>query len=263
MMWASLLLVVQDPAELVERLGSDDIEVRQAAEAELVRLGSASEDALEKGTRHADKEIAGRSARLLFDIVAPHRREANAELAHLLSHLREAVAQRRKKDVDTLLAALRRLDLEHPLPRDFELSLTAWEGCFLAREAALRKVAESKAFARVPDRATWASARIPAIEAIASTPSPGPCAACARWRMSAVKVGLMFENARVEDILKYLKDVGGLTIVIVDDRPFEHATTISAQDITLGEALERVLRPYGVGTRVTEEGAVLVERRAE
>lgn len=259
----ALLLGLQDPAALVERLGSDDIEVRQRAEADLARLGAAAEPALEQGSRHADREIAGRAARILHDVIAPHRREAQAELAHLLAHLREALGRKRKGDVHALLDALQRLDPGHPLTGHDILSTGRWQEEAAALESARKAVEASTAFSAVPGRAAWFTLRDKTREAIAATPSPGPCAPCARWKLSTVRVGLMFENARVEDILKYLKDVGGLTIVLVDDRHFEHATTISAKDVTLGEALERVLRPYGTSARVTAEGVVVVERKAD
>jgi hypothetical protein len=256
-MFFALLLAQADPAALVERLGSDDIEVRQRAEADLVRLGATSEAALEKGTRSPDREIAARSARILFELIAPHRLEAKAELAHLRAHLREAILRKRVDDAHVLVDALLQVDPEHPLIDDFLDSFEAWFGP--SRDVVLRKIETSTGFVRVPDRATWAARRLKMMEAVASTPSPACCVPCARWRLSTMKVGLRFENARVEEILEYLKDIGGLTIVLAVDTRFEHAATLSAKDVTLGEALERVLAPYGMAGRVTEEGVVLVE----
>jgi hypothetical protein len=270
-MLLALLLRLQDPAALVERLGSDDIEVRQRAEAELIRLGATAEPALEQGSRHADREIAGRAERILLEVVAPHRREAAAELSHLLGHLREGVSKRDRKAVERLLGALSRVDPGHPLLKVSAAVATGpWESCFLSRDAALKEVAASNAFTRMPGREAWEAVRETYREAVAATPSPGPCAPCARWRMSAVKVGLKFENAKAIDILAYLRDVGNIHLIVdamVSDEAREidldRAVTIEAKDLTLGEALDRVLAPCGLeAVVVPEEGVVLARRRA-
>jgi hypothetical protein len=245
-MWASLLLLAQaDPAAVVERLGSDDFEVRLRAEADLVRLGPAAEAALEKGTLHADREIAARSSRLL-DVVAPHRREASAALVHLVAHYNEALSRRRIEDARALMGTLKRVDPGHPLLDD--------DRCLVSSAA-------SKSYSRMPDRATWTSLRAAVMEAVAATPSPARCVPCARWRLSTMKVGLRFENARVEEILAYLKDLGGLTLVLAEDTRFEHAATISAKEVTLADALDLVLSPYEMAGRLTDEGVLLVERK--
>ena len=63
---ALLFCVPQDSVqEQVERLGSDETEVREKAAAELLKLGEAAIPALERATKHADAEIRGRAQELL------------------------------------------------------------------------------------------------------------------------------------------------------------------------------------------------------
>lgn len=252
------LLALQDPAALVERLGSDDIEQRQRAEADLVALGAASEAALEEGTRHPDREIATRSSRILYELIAPHRLEARAELGHLRAHLSKAVARKNAEDIGILINALHGLDPEHALVVDFLSSSKAWMGA-VPSDAVLKKIETASAFARVPGKDAWISRRNGTKDAIAKTTSFGPCPACARWRLSTTRLGFDFENARVEEILAHLKDVGGVAIVLAEDARFDYATTVSAGNVSVEEALESVLAPYRMRGRVTEEGIVVVE----
>jgi hypothetical protein len=253
------LVCLQDPAALVERLGSDDIEARQRAEADLVDLGQASEAALEKGTRHPDREIATRSARILYELIAPHRLEAKAELDHLRAHLAKAVERENVEDVGLLINTLHRVDPEHALVIDFLSSPKAWLGR-APPDGRLKKIETSTSYARVPDRAAWIARRSGMKDSIARASSFGPCPSCARWRLSTVRLGYSFENARVEDILAHLEDVAGVTIGLGDATRFEYATTISARNVSVEEALESVLAPYGMRAYVTAEGVVRVEK---
>ena len=52
-------------AKLVDRLGDDSFEKREAAQAELVKLGKPAVKAVEAGTRHKDPEISTRCAGIL------------------------------------------------------------------------------------------------------------------------------------------------------------------------------------------------------
>ena len=65
-------------------------------------------------------------------------------------------------------------------------------------------------------------------------------------------------------------DVGGVNLILdagmSDDpreRQLELAVTIEAKDVTLAEALKRLLAPYGMGYLVTGEGVVLLGKAAE
>ena len=192
-------LLPQDPSALVERLGAEAIELRQAAEAELARWGAAAAPALDAGRRHPDPEIAARAGRLLAALLPEHE-EAR-------SHLRAA---RRAEDVEKLSDALRRLDAR-----------------------ALR-------------------------EAVEATPGPERCLPCARRRLGSLKVGLRVENARVEDVLEYLGVLGGVKVLVPEEIRFDYALTVAEPELTLAEAFERVLRPYGKTARLTAEGVVRV-----
>jgi len=71
-----LMLALQDPAALVEQLGSDDIIVRQRAAASLRDLGAAARPALEKAARSSDLEIRARARTVLGDIAIGEQRAA-------------------------------------------------------------------------------------------------------------------------------------------------------------------------------------------
>lgn len=243
-MWASLLLLVQDPAALVEGLGSDDIEIRARAEADIVRLGAVAEAALDAASGDADPEVASRARRLLLDVVAPHRREVDRALSHMLSHIGRNDASAR-----ALAPLLKRAFPDHPLAR-----------------------ADAPPRFTYPTREAWMRSRDGLREAVAATlPAGTSCAACVEWRLETVKVGFAFENAKVEDILGYLREVGGVTLILdamvsdeAKDLHLDRAVTIEAKDVTLGEALRRVLRPYGMGFAVMEEeGVVLIGTRVK
>jgi len=59
------LLLQDDPHALVQQLGSDDLELRDTAQAKLVQLGAAALPALEKGAKSDIEEIRSRSNHIL------------------------------------------------------------------------------------------------------------------------------------------------------------------------------------------------------
>lgn len=260
-MWAGLLLLVQDPAALVERLGSDDIEVRQRAEADLVRLGACAEPTLDKASRDEDPEVASRARRLLLDFVAPHRREVDQTLRHLLAHLRSQIG-RDNRCAAILLILLKRYFPDHPLSLKGEL----------IQDAALPWIREAEMGASFtyPTREAWMRDRDDLRETVAAALRVGmSCPSCVEWRLRTVKVGLAFENAKLEDILSYLRDVGAVNLILdamVSDEAqrldLDRAVTLEMKDVSLEEALTRIMAPYGMGFQITEEGVVLIGTRA-
>ncbi len=222
-------MLLQEPAALVDRLRAFEIETRVRAEAELAQLGAPAEAALEAASRESDPEVAARARRLLLEVVAPHRREIDRARRHLQAHLDGATGPAKA----ALLEILRR-NLPDP--------------------------------SRYPSREAWMQSRGPLREAVAATlPAGSVCVPCIEWRLETLKVGLAFENAKVEDILAHLRDVGGVNLILDAglDEPlnWDRAVTIEAKDVTLAEALKRVLGPYGMGFQVTEEGVVLIGTR--
>lgn len=76
-----LAVLAQDPQELVDRLRSDQVDVREAAEKALRGLGAKAVPALEKALKDPDPEVAGRAKSLLRTIgiaeqLSPALREA-------------------------------------------------------------------------------------------------------------------------------------------------------------------------------------------
>ena len=61
----SLLALQDDPAALIEKLRSENLEIREAATKKLKELGTAARPALEKAAKDADVEVSTRSAYLL------------------------------------------------------------------------------------------------------------------------------------------------------------------------------------------------------
>lgn len=258
------MLPVQDPAALVERLRTDDIEVRQRAETELSRLGSAAESALDGASRDLDPEVASRARRLLLEVVAPHRREVDAAVAHLARHLRRAVLEPRPSAVAEAVRALGEIDPESWFDRGMEWHGLAQVGSPEHRQALARELTPELLLRelRYPRHSAWARMRERVLGAIGDSDYRRECRDCVARRLREVRIGIAFENARVEDILEYLRDVGDLSIAFgAGEFNLERAVTMEAKDVALGEALERVLLPFGLGARVMEEGVVLVEAR--
>jgi HEAT repeat protein len=92
LLWIALAgtLALQDPEELIEKLGSDRIEVREEASRRLIELGEAAAPALKTLARDPDAEKAAR-ARLLLDHLAvlaslsPEYRKARPGIERRLS----------------------------------------------------------------------------------------------------------------------------------------------------------------------------------
>ncbi len=71
---AALVLVLQDPAPLIERLHSDDLDTRESAQRELVKLGESALPALRKAHEaERDVEAKGRLAAVIAKIEKPIR----------------------------------------------------------------------------------------------------------------------------------------------------------------------------------------------
>ncbi|HEX7902084.1 MAG TPA: STN domain-containing protein [Planctomycetota bacterium] len=261
-MLLACLLAQADPAALVERLRSDDIEARARAEADLIRLGAASEGALEAATGDADPEVASRARRILLDVVAPHRREVDQAVRHLLAHLRSQIGWD-NASARVLAALLKRYFPDHPLSLKDELVQTPALTWIHQAEAAGARFT-------YPSREAWTRVRDDLRESVSATLRVGKtCPPCVEWRLRTVKVGLAFENAKVEDILSYLRDVGGVDLILdammsdeAKQLDLDRAVTLMVKDVALEEALTRVLAPYRMGYRVTEEGVVLIGLRA-
>jgi len=261
-MWASLLLLAQaDPAALVERLGSDDIEVRQRAQAELARLGGAAEPTLDAASRRPDPEVASRARGLLMDVVAPHRREVARELAHVAAHVRWAAATRVPSGIVAVSRAIRELDPAHPLA-----NMSGWSELVERVDSGdlSRRVDGSPESLfkdlRHPSRERWTEVR-EKVPAWLEKAYERTCVSCVRRRLETFQVGVDVENARVEDLLGQLEGLGDVRIVVAEEAVFDHALTIAAKG-SLREVLDRVLASYGLGLRVRDDGLVLAERQA-
>ena len=237
-------MLLQDPAALVERLRTGDIEDRQGAEAALVRLGPAAEEALDRASRDVDPELSARARGLLLRAVAVHRKDVLRELRHIGRHLSDAS---RLQDVDELAALTRslgRMDPEHPLLQGFTISRL----CSLERDF------------RPPGREAWERVREKVAEGVEKSSYRKTCAECVGRRLGKLRIGFSFENAGIEDILAYLGKVGDLLIEVDAGEFFlERAMTVAEKDAPLGEALGRVLAAFELEWRVTAEGVVLVQ----
>src|SRR5262252_61752 len=92
LLWIALAWTqaLQDPAELIEKLGSDRIEVREAATRRLIELGDAAAPALKALAGDPDAEKAARARRLLDHLAAlaslsPELRKARPGIERRLS----------------------------------------------------------------------------------------------------------------------------------------------------------------------------------
>lgn len=240
--------MVQDPAALVERLGSDDIEIRQRAEADLIRLGPAAVPALDAASKRGDPELASRARSLLLEVIVPHRREVDRELAHMAIHGRPPSDKR--LDMETAMClkkALALIDPEHP----FATSTAAWES---------GAPAELRTGLRYPDAARWAEVREKVARYIELPGSMSTCAFCVRRRLAMMKVSITFENARFEDVIAQIETLGAVRVLIDGDVRFDHAVTVKARG-ALGEILDQLFASEGLTVRVLEGGTILAVKR--
>ena len=190
--------MLQDPAALVERLRAGDIEARERAEAELVRIGAPAEAALDEASRDADPEVAARARGLLLRAVAAHRGEVLRELRHIGRHLSDAARFEHADQILALTGALRRMDPEHPLAKEFTIrGLWSMERDF-----------------RHPARDVWTQIRGKVAEDVENASYCRSCEACVTRRLMTAKVGFAFENAKVEDILAHLREVADLNLIL-------------------------------------------------
>jgi len=259
-MFFACLLAQADPAALVERLRSDDIEVRERAASEISRLGGRAEPELDAASRDADPEVAARARQLLLDFIAPHRREIERVLSHLSWHFQKGVLEKGAGGARQALLHLRMIDPFHPFGKTLE-----WHGVSLFatpedrhRLAGWMGADHLLRGLRYPDRAAWEGMR----ERVSRPPYDSACSTCVKGRLMSFKLGMSFENARVETVLEYLKDLGDVSLVLdAMDGHLERAVTLEFRDVTLTEAFERVLAPFDLEARVSDGGVVLITRR--
>ena len=261
---------------LVDQLGSDYIEKREAAMQDLADIGLAVEPVLKKAIRTSDTEIAWRARKILQELTG-HRKAVKARVSCLLySVKREA----RGGKINACIASCNRiLEIAPRYPVVLELRRAA----VLARDDELahldlmRRVA---ALARIscgdlplprpdsfhfPTRKEWLEIQSKMssrhIEELDEDVHPA-----IRRKLQTLRIDMAFEKTKLEDILAFVRDFTGLNILIDaslrgDEIDLDKLLAFKVKDIKLEGALKLLLYPLGLQYRVTREHVVLITAR--
>jgi hypothetical protein len=252
------LLFQQDPiSRLIERLGSDSVEEREAATRQLrCRVDDAQEE-LEKATLASDPEVAER-AREILKTPSPHRLEVRAEMAHLFDHALWSFQKRRPRECIAFCDAMLLIDGRCTLALDLKDSVRKGFGA--------APVSGDLSSVRVPPRPAWDAVqrriRETALAGIDAPDDGSRCPFAVRSRLETLRIDLEFENARLEDVLQLIQDLTGLYLVldarVVSISDMDRKITCRAHDQAVGESLRQILAESGEEFVVTAEGVVLI-----
>ena len=193
----------------------------------------------------------------------PHRRDVAREAAHLARHANRLAREGRSRELARLMRIARDIDPDHPF---------GWESPWIyipgqKASAAVVALTPERLLRglRYPGEREWKRLGPRVAEALEEANYDSGCSACVTRRLGTTRLGIAFENAKLDDILLYLRDVGGVRLLIdampsdeARDLRLDRAVTIDVKEVTLAEALEQVLKPYGMAGRVTEEGVILI-----
>jgi hypothetical protein len=252
------LLLQQDPiSRLIERLGSDSVEERDAATRALRSRVDDAQEELEQAALTSDPEVAGR-AREILKTPSPHRLEVQAEMTHLVDHALWSFQRRRAAECARLCDAMLLIDGHSTLALELkERVRQGFDGSPL--EGDLSAV-------RIPPRAGWNALQRRIREtALASIDSPldgSHCPFAVRSRLETLRIDLEFESATLEDVLQLIQDLTGLHLVldarVVSISDMDRKITYRAHDQSVGESLREILAESGEEFVVTAEGVVLI-----
>jgi hypothetical protein len=265
-----------DLGGLIERLGSDSVQVRDDASAILAYVGEAALPDLDRALDSPDAEVAARAG-VLIARIAPHRGAAVREMAHLFTHACRSFEAGRLDASVFYCDGVLRIDPAYPPARRLrEAALRASEEeggreSFLAAVEAWRSETSEadgslpeRGALRFPSRAEW--------RVLSKTPfhlvpwngvslDPTDCAAIRR-KLDTMKIDLAFENIPFEDILAFIRDFSGLTLVLdaaVADRVDPaRPITFKVRDLVLRNVLQRLAAQFGLDFMITEEQVVLL-----
>ena len=258
---------------LVGQLGSDSVVEREDATAQLRALGDEAVPALDRAALSSDPEIAGR-ARELVAVLAPHRADVAREMSHLLGHACASFGRGRLEACAAYAETLLKIDPEYaPALRLSEAARADESG----RRRLLPIVEKWEAWTwktpppppgpgaiHYPSRAAW-----PAIlEAVRKEPialALPAGEACAERILETMKIDIAFEDAKLEDILGFIRDASGLNLIVdarVRDRiDPDRKVTFKVKDLVIRNVLKLLLLPVDLEYRVTEEEVVLITDR--
>jgi hypothetical protein len=232
---------------LVDALGSDRVEDRDAATARLKGIARFGDPDLKKAARGSDREVALRAREVLRG--ARLRRESLREIGEVLEHAWSAFEEgdfdRSVKLADTLLA----VDASFPAAR--ELRLKALEtggketdlGASAAQVRLWREDAEPLLSGiRLPPRAGWGALPRELAWTFWRERHPKDCECGIFRKLRCLRVDLDFKDAALEDILAFIRDFSGLNLVMdakAGGAEPDRKMTIRVKDMPLSTAPQK------------------------
>lgn len=249
---------------LVERLGSEVIEEREAAFYRLVDVGSRALVEVQKGLRSADSEIAAR-CRELLEVLAPHGREVRIEVGHWLRHAIQDFDRERYDRCMRLCDAVLVVDPDYPVAlkiREFAQKarhiqpLFPFEGRFAEWERqTLGRLPEEETF-RLPAPEAWPELRRTALAGLETQ------ADCVDLALDTTRITIDVDRARYSTILDVIREKSRLNIVedaaTISWVDSDSRLTVHLENRDLRTVLRRVLREMNLDFRVTAENVVLI-----
>lgn len=83
-----------------------------------------------------------------------------------------------------------------------------------------------------------------------------------RRRLAEQRVSLNFEQTPLAEAIDFLRDISGLNYVASRSLGLERTVTVALKNAPLGEALEALLKPHGLGISL-QDGVIRLVKRAE
>ncbi len=252
-----LLLQEETVEALIERLGSDSVQVRERAGDRLRERAVEAEEALEQATRSADAEVAARAGEIL-ELLVGYRREVARTLPLLLKDARTEF------DEGHFAHCVRLCDLALQVAPDFgpveELRRDALAGCWRPGHGELVQAIELRRI-RLPTLDVWRAlkGRIPN-----DVPDDEWGEVSPNRKLATMKIDLAFEETSLDDILAFIRDFSGLNLVL-DARLHgmidpARKLDFKVKDRTLGQTLRCLLAEFGLTYVITEQRVVLLTR---
>jgi len=202
-----LLLQEERVGALIEKLGSDSAEERDAASGRLSLRAVEAEDALEEAARSPDAEVAARAGEIL-EVLVGYRKEVARTLPLLLEDARSEF------DEGHFAHCVRLCDLTLQVAPEFgpvmKLRREALEGCWVPAEGEAVKATDLRGI-RLPGLASWRTMkrRIPI-----DVPDDEWGEVSPNHKLATMKVDLAFEETSLDDILAFIRDFSGLNLVL-------------------------------------------------
>jgi hypothetical protein len=268
-LWAAQEGPVVGIAELLERLGSDDVEVRDQAAFDLGGRLDEARPVLERSVEDPDLEVALRAREIL---VPADEKVVCRTVGHLLSHGCDAFRRGKWAQGIAYCDSILRIDPHYSpaidlrrachRPRDgLPEALTLW----LAQDNPLWDRLPLGSKPRLLSRVTWLrlqSAIAIRTHVLAPNDDQDPDILAINRKLDTLRIDVVFEKTKLQEILDFIAESSGLRLVFDADLASlvdsDKEVTFKAKDLVLKRVLQLLLSFQGLVYAVTAEKEVLI-----